>query len=317
LRSLLSLTWQPAIAESDPLLPNVKGQVALITGRNLFFSSPLRAYLFTAAHWQGYNLFMSQIIPTAEPFFFPGEGKKARIGCLVTHGFTGTPKEMRWLGEYLNHQGYSVCGIRLNGHATRPEDMIRSHWRDWLLSVEDGYNLLRSCTGQVFLLGLSMGGVLTLTAAARFEIQGVVAMSTPFDLPPLPMPLWAIRWLSRVKPYLPKGRLPGSGWFDKAAYNQHVAYPMNPVRSGLELKLLIEEMHASLPRISVPVLLIHSRNDDYVIKDSMQQIYARLTTPDKQMLWVEGGGHVITEEPTKEAVFKAAADFVTRVSRPL
>ena len=30
---------------------------------------------------------MSQIIPTAEPFFFPGKGAKAKIGCLVTHGF--------------------------------------------------------------------------------------------------------------------------------------------------------------------------------------------------------------------------------------
>jgi carboxylesterase len=112
---------------------------------------------------------MSQIIPTAEPFFFSGKDANAKTGCLVTHGFTGTPKEMRWLGEYLNGQGYTVCGIRLNGHATKPEDMIRSRWQDWLLSVEDGFNLLRSCTYQVFLLGLSMGGVLSLTAAASAE----------------------------------------------------------------------------------------------------------------------------------------------------
>ncbi len=72
---------------------------------------------------------------------------------------------MRWLGEYLNQQGYTVCGMRLAGHATRLTDMVRARWRDWLLSVEDGYNLLRSCTDQVFLLGLSMGGVLSLTAA--------------------------------------------------------------------------------------------------------------------------------------------------------
>jgi carboxylesterase len=258
---------------------------------------------------------MPQIIPTAEPFFFPGQGKNAHIGCLVTHGFTGAPKEMRWLGEYLNHQGYTVCGIRLNGHATRPEDMIRSRRRDWLLSVEDGYNLLHSCTDQVFLLGLSMGGVLSLTAAGTFPVRGVVAMSTPYDLPNIPLPLWAIRVLSRFKPYMPKGKVPGGGWFDKAAYQQHVAYPQNPLRSAVELKALVNEMHAALPKITVPVLLIHSRNDDYVIKDSMQQINAHLTTPDKQMLWVEGGGHVITEEPTRETVFKAAADFVERVSK--
>jgi esterase/lipase len=47
----------------------------------------------------------------------------------------------------------------------------------------------------------------------------------------------------------------------------------------------------------------------------MDSIFAALGTADKQALWVEGGGHVITEEPTRHVVFKAAADFVERVSR--
>ncbi len=256
---------------------------------------------------------MPQIIPTAEPFFFPGQGKNARTGCLVTHGFTGAPKEMRGLGEYLNRQGYTVCGMRLAGHATRPEDMVRSRWRDWLLSVEDGYALLRGCTDQVCLLGLSMGGVLSLTAAARFPVRGVVAMSTPYGLPALSMPLWTARLLSLFKPYMPKGKVHDSGWFDHAAYAQHVSYPMNPVRSAVELKLLIEQMYAALPNIQAPVLLIHSHNDDYVVKDSMEQIYNQLGTLDKQMVWVEGGGHVITEEPTRETVFKVTGDFIQRV----
>jgi carboxylesterase len=257
---------------------------------------------------------MPQIIATAEPFFFPGEGDNAKTGCLVTHGFTGTPKEVRWLGEYLNRQGYTVCGVRLNGHATKPEDMIRSRWQDWLLSIEDGYNLLRSCTEQVFLLGLSMGGMLSLTMASRLPVRGVVAMSTPYDLPSTLIPFWAIRFLSQFKPYLRKGKVPGSGWFDPVAYKQHVAYPLNPIRSGVELKTLINEMHAALPKVHMPVLLIHSRDDDYVVRDSMEKIHAALGSVDKQMLWVEGGGHVITEEPTRETVFKAAADFIKRVA---
>ncbi len=257
---------------------------------------------------------MPQIIPTAEPFFLPGRGAPARTGCLVIHGFTGAPKEVRGLGEHLNARGYTVCGIRLSGHATRPADMVRSHHTDWLLSVEDGYDLLRACTDRVFLLGLSMGGILALASATRLGVRGVVAMSTPYDLPVhVPLPLWSLRLLSILVPYRPKSKVPGSGWFDKEACKQHVAYPQNPVRSGLELKLLLDEMHAALPGISVPVLLIHSRNDTYVPADSMPRIYAALGTADKQMLWVEGGGHVVTEEPTRTAVYEAAGDFVQRV----
>jgi carboxylesterase len=257
---------------------------------------------------------VTQIIATAEPFFFAGKGANAKIGCLVTHGFTGTPKEVRWLGEYLNQQGYTVCGIRLNGHATKPGDMVRSRWQDWLLSVEDGYNLLHSCTEQVFLLGLSMGGVLSLTAASRLPVRGVVAMSTPYQLPAHGF-FGLTSVLSRFIPYMSKAKGdPDKGWFDKEAFKQHVAYPKNPVRSAGELNKLTGKMRKALPLVKVPVLLIHSRNDDYVFRGSMENIHSALGSTDKKMVWVKGGGHVITEEPTREVVFKAAADFINRIA---
>jgi carboxylesterase len=114
---------------------------------------------------------------------------------------------------------------------------------------------------------------------------------------------------------VPKGdEAPGSDWFDKAAYAQHISYPENPVRSVAELDALTGLMRAGLPQVNVPVLLIYSRDDDYIVKDSMDCIYAELGSKDKNKLWVEGGGHVITEEPTRAVVFKAAADFIKRVS---
>jgi len=257
---------------------------------------------------------MSQTIPTAEPFFLPGKGAASRIGCLVTHGFTGAPKEMRWMGEYLNHQGYNVCGMRLPGHATKPKDMIRSRLQDWLLCVEDGYNLLQACSEQVYLLGLSMGGALSLVSASRLPVRGVVAMSTPYRLLNFPMRQIA-RLITWLIPFVAKGGgEPGADWFDQEAFRQHVSYPQNPSRSAIELDLLLGMMRDSLPLVKAPVLLIHSRNDDYVFRGSMEHIHAALGSTDKHMLWVEGAGHVITEEPTKEAVFKAAFDFISRVS---
>lgn len=258
---------------------------------------------------------MPLILPTAEPFYFPGSGKNASTGCLVQHGFTGTPKEMRWLGEYLNQQGYTVCGMRLAGHATQPGHMIRSRYADWMATVEDGYHLLGSSCEKIFFLGLSMGGILSLTMAAKLPVAGVVAMSTPFRLPPDPR-LKFLKLISVFKPYLDKGsEEPGSGWFDKDVWKQHVAYPANPLRSIVELNELMELMRVSLPEVKVPVLLIHSHDDDYVVKDSMESIYNTLGTKDKEKMWVKGGGHVITEEPTRHVVFEAAGRFIERVSR--
>jgi carboxylesterase len=255
---------------------------------------------------------MSPIIPTAEPFFLPGKGTASSIGCLLTHGFTGTPKEMRWMGEYLNRQGFTVCGIRLTGHATRLEDMIRSRWQDWLHSVEDGYHLLAPSCEKIILIGLSMGGVLSLTAASFLPVAGVVAMSTPYQMPSHPLLRFA-KPLSLLVKSMPKGKgKPGEDWFDKAAFRQHVSYPENPVKSAAELRSLLEHMRHLLTKVKAPVLLIHSRQDTYVPHDSMQKILAALGSTDKSMLWVEGGGHVITEELTRDAVFKAAKEFITR-----
>jgi len=251
------------------------------------------------------------IILTDEPFLLPG--KPDQPACLLIHGFTGAPKEMRWMGEYLNAQGHTCLGVRLTGHATRPRDMIRSLYTDWMASVEDGYHLLRGLSPNIFLVGLSMGGVLSLLMSTKLDVRGVVAMSTPFDLPD-PHPAWQIQLLSYFKSYIRKTKgVPGEGWVDKEAYVGHISYPFNPIRSAAELAKLIGKMHAALPDVRVPVLLIHSKDDKYVPSQSMPNIFDRVGASDKEMLWVSGSGHVVTRDAAREEVFSAASAFIHRV----
>jgi carboxylesterase len=256
-------------------------------------------------------MLMNQIIPTAEPFFFPG--KPGQAGCLLIHGFTGAPKEMRWIGEFLNDQGLHCLGVRLAGHATRPEDMIRSRDTDWMTSIEEGYHLLRGVTDRIYLVGLSMGGMLALLMSTRLQVGGVVAMSTPYRLP-YDYPPWLIRALSLVVKYQPKGKdEPGATWFDKSAYAEHVSYPQNPVRSGAELQRLAREMRAALPRVEVPVLLMHSKNDTYVLPENMECISADLGASEVRKLYVTESGHVVTRDAAREEVFRAAFEFIQYV----
>lgn len=258
------------------------------------------------------TIIMPQTIPTAEPFFLPGDS--AKPACLLVHGFTGTPKEMRWMGDYLNAQGHACLGVRLTGHATRPKDMIRSRWTDWTASVEDGYNLLRGVTDQIFLIGLSMGGALSLLMSTRLDVRGVVAMSTPFELPAR-YTAWEIRIISYFKSYMRKSKgAPGEGWFDKEAFADHASYPLNPIRSAAELQSMLGRMRQALPKINEPVLLIHSKDDPYVSPENMPRIHECLGASDKEMFWVSGSGHVVTRDAAREKVFEAAAEFIRRVA---
>ncbi len=255
---------------------------------------------------------MSQIITTAEPFLLLGD--RSKPACLLIHGFTGTPKEMRWMGEYLNEHGYTCLGVRLTGHATDPEDMIRSNWTDWTASVEDGYSLLRSLTDKIFIIGLSMGGILSLLMSTRLDVRGVVAMSTPYKLPDDPR-LRKIDWIAKIVAYMPKSdEEPGASWFDKDAWKGHVSYPMNPVRSIGQLNQLLGKMRAALPKIDAPVLLIHSKDDRYVLSENMELIFADLiNASDKTKLYITGSGHVVTRDAVRRQVFEAAMEFIQRV----
>jgi len=242
------------------------------------------------------------IIQSAEPFLYPGN----EIGCLLIHGFTGTPKEMRWMGEYLAEQGYSVLGIRLAGHSTKIDDLDHTFWQDWSASVEDGYHLLKGMCKDVFVMGLSLGGVLALYHAAHFPVTGVVAMSTPYELPPDPRRRF-MQPLSMFYRNIPKGP---PDWHSQDAAEDHIDYPAYPTKGIIQLDALVSELKPALSDVKVPVLLIHSHTDRGVAPENMNRIYDALGSEDKSKLWLDDSGHVITREPEREIVFKAVAEFI-------
>ncbi len=246
-----------------------------------------------------------EIIPNAEPFFFPGNN----IGCLLIHGFTGAPAEMLPLGEYLNNLGYTVLGVRLSGHGTNLDAMIRSRWQDWAASAEDGWHLLSSCTDQIFIIGISMGGALSLYNAPRFSPQGIITMSTPAYFPNKFIDKYPLltKLISKFYPSRKKGV---GGWVNKEAAIGHVSYDANPIRSTVELKELIKQMKAAIPDIKTPTMVIHSKDDKYVKADHAIELFDLLKMQDKELFWVKDTDHVITRDGNPLIVFDKINDFI-------
>ncbi len=245
---------------------------------------------------------MTRLLAGGEPFLLSG----GRIGCLLIHGFTGTPAEMRPLGIHLNQQGYTVLGIRLFGHATRPEDMIRARRGDWLTDVEAGMDMLQGACDRVAAVGLSMGGLLALWAGAQAVVGAVVCLSTPMAMPRNGHMRFA-RALSRLVPYVSKGK---PDWHDPEAAPRHVTYPVYPTRAAAELRDLIRDVRQILPKVQVPLLVVQARGDRAVPPDSMAIILENVTSTDKQSLWLEDSGHVITRDRQRQAVFAATSAFL-------
>lgn len=246
------------------------------------------------------------IISGAEPFFFPGN----ETGILLIHGFTGCPREMRFMGEYLHNLGCTCLGIRLAGHATQVNDLDHVRWQDWCLDVLDGISMLQCCTKNIFLAGLSLGGALALYTASQVDnLTGVIAMSTPNIL----STEWRLNYAHLFKHVVKKIEKGAPDWLDTEMYSHHLEYPYFPTAAIVQVNTLIGIMRANLSKINTPVCLVHSKTDQSVPLENMYNNYASIGSSLKDMVVIERGSHTMTCDSERLKVFTTAHTFIQKV----
>ena len=111
-----------------------------------------------------------------EPFELRPE--HCRAGCLLIHGLTGSPAEMRPLAEQLAAEGYHCLAPLLPGHGTTLADLHSVRWPEWIRAAEAGLARLRTQKQSVFAAGLSLGTLIVAYLARRNpEIHGLALLS--------------------------------------------------------------------------------------------------------------------------------------------
>lgn len=248
------------------------------------------------------------VMEEGKPFFFEG----GKTGCLLIHGFTGTTSSMRLMGEYLAERGITALGPRLPGHGTDVEDMGRWSYTDWTRTVETALSELRGVCDTVFVSGLSMGGLLTLYLAERHP--GSIAGAMPISAP--------VRWmapglqgfalgLTGVLKHLIKV-FPGPGNDLKDPDVTEVAYEKLSTKAAHELWRLGKIVDADLARITCPIRIFVARDDHVVPPKNARYIYDRVSSDDKEVVWLDNCYHVATLDFDKEKIFEQSYNFMTR-----
>ncbi|MCW5806248.1 MAG: alpha/beta fold hydrolase [Deltaproteobacteria bacterium] len=192
---------------------------------------------------------------------FDLDGDDAGLGVVLLHGFTGTPYEVRYLGEQLARAGFAVRAPLLPGHGTSLADLDRTTWRDWAAHVDRAIEAVAARGRRVAVVGQSLGGLLALHAASlRPQVEAVATLAAPVWLEGLSARVasWAERGLLPVRA-IPK--LGGSDVRDRRVRAENPCYPAIPVKALGELCAFMRVADAALPRITQPVLVLHAHKD--------------------------------------------------------
>lgn len=210
---------------------------------------------------------------------------------MLVHGFTGSPTEMRLVGDYLHAAGLTVSGPLLPGHGSTLEDMNRAKWTDWAEHVERSYGELAAQCRHTFIAGLSLGSLLTMNfAAGHPDAPGAILYSPATWVQNRLLPLTPLaRFFVKVQPQSGKSDL-----VDAEADRQLWCYDGDPVPAAAELYALQRRVRRRLPALRPPLLIVYSTGDGAIDPTSAQRTYELAGSKDKTIVKIEQSGHVIT-----------------------
>jgi carboxylesterase len=264
---------------------------------------------------------MLKLLHGAEPFFFVGN-PALRVGALVLHGLTAAPQEVYWLGEHLAQQGLMVYGPRHYGHGIDTAWMNRGRWQDWYAGALDGYHLLRAHCDQVFVAGLSMGGLLALLLAANEQVAGVISMAGALRIKSDGRPTHLLRY-ARLRVARYDRRQDGIDQRVRTLQAQRgeretgrVAYYEHRAAGVSELLRLQHVVQGQLAQITAPALLVYSEGDEVIPFDVMTELQQKMTNAASvQTLPLKNSRHIVTNDVEMDQVFAAVWGFIERNNR--
>src|ERR1041385_5956608 len=232
------------------------------------------------------------IAPGCEPWSAQGTGARANTALVLSHGFTGNPLSMVPLGKALAERGFTVEVVRLPGHGTHWRDMATTRYADWRGEVERAVDAHIAAGQKTVLVGLSLGGTMTLDLAATKKLAGMVAINAAIlDRPGL---------LPKVVPYLmkviPAVPFKASGLVenDIAKGGNEKTYPWVPLKAAQSIQDVLPAIRANLPKITCPAIIAYSPQDHSVPPENSKAALKMLTGTKPIELVLERSYHVAT-----------------------
>ncbi|MCA1828708.1 MAG: alpha/beta fold hydrolase [Myxococcales bacterium] len=240
----------------------------------------------------------------SDPFAL-GDGPDA---CLLLHGLTGSPAEVRPVGEALAQSGFRTIGPLLPGHGTSPGDLYTVTRNEMIRAAESAFASLEGAR-RVFVCGLSMGALLTLHLAAHHSVSGIALLAPAIDFTGA---TWFFTEILGRLPALPfivgKTRdLENPGEIADGSYHAI------PLRWGPELHELSQYGLKLAHRVRAPALIVQGARDQTVAPAGSRKLLRELASPHKELRILPRSGHVLPLDVESDEVCRLVVQHFREV----
>ncbi len=235
-------------------------------------------------------------------------------GVLCIHGFGGTPLEVDLAVDVALELGLAARAPLLPGHGVHAKKLAQTGFNDWLDGVTEEREALLHATGDVIIVGLSLGSLLAVeaTLSAPERVRGLVLLANAFWLR-APFPAWALFGTDRF--HLPDVHLPklAADIQDPEARRTHLTLGAQPSRAAAEVWRAGTRLRGVLGRLRCPVLILHGERDRVCPVANARRVAARIGSDDVRVRIFPRSGHIVTRDYDRDDVRRELLEFMRRV----
>jgi carboxylesterase len=231
-------------------------------------------------------------------------------GVLLLHGTGDTPQVLAELAAHLHARGFSVHAPLLAGHGRQLSALAAADAKAWYDDSTRALSEMRKTHDWVGVVGLSMGGALAIQLAAEHQDIPALVLLAPY----VAMPPFVGRAAAATEAWgwlLPYFSAFGSrSIHDVHAANRSLGHGVLTPAMLRALREVVLGTAEALPLVHSPTRVIQSREDNRISASSATDAFARLGAKNKEFVWVEGAGHVITVDHGRERVFELTSEWL-------
>jgi lysophospholipase len=253
----------------------------------------------------GRHIFWRSSTPDASP---------PRAAIVLVHGLGEHSGRYDYVVARLAGEGYSVHAVDHRGHGR--SDGPRAFIEDMDHAVADVDTLVDQVTEAhpntpVFMLGHSMGGLITLRYALAHQerLAGLILSAALAQLDAVPKPLELVgRALSVIAPRAPLIAIdPALVSRDPAVVDAYRSDPLVhhgkvPARTAAQLADAVQRLPATVDAITLPALILYGTADGLCPPAGSVMLGERIGGRDTTVTAYDGLFHEILNEPEREAV---------------